>query len=94
MTTATAQINIPFELLAEAITTLNIEHKIKLWKLLGQEITAAQRATRNNVDTSAIDALDRIVEKILLETGMTEDELVEVFVNQESYLEIPMIGIL
>ena len=38
MTTATAQINIPFELLPEAVTTLNIEHKIKLWKLLGQEI--------------------------------------------------------
>ena len=32
MPTATAQINIPFELLAEAVTTLNIEHKIKLWK--------------------------------------------------------------
>jgi len=30
MTTATAQINIPFDLLAEAVTTLNIEHKIKL----------------------------------------------------------------
>jgi len=84
MTTATAQLNIPFELLAEAITTLNIEHKIKLWKLLGQEITEAQKATRNNIDTSAIDALDRIVEKILLETGMTEDELVKAFVNPES----------
>ena len=84
MTTATAQINIPFELLAEAVTTLNIEHKIKLWKLLGQEITATQRATRNNIHTSAIDSLDRTVEKILLETGMTEDELVEAFVNQES----------
>ena len=84
MTTATAQINIPFELLAEAVTTLNIEHKIKLWKLLGQEITEAQRITRNNIDTSAIDSLDRVVEKILLETGLTEDELVEAFVNQES----------
>ncbi len=30
MTTAITQINIPFELLAEAVTTLNIEHKIKL----------------------------------------------------------------
>jgi predicted helicase len=77
--TATAQINIPFELLAEAVTTLNIEHKIKLWKLLGQEITEVQRATRNKIDTSAIDSLDRAVEKILLETGMTEDELVEAF---------------
>jgi hypothetical protein len=28
--------------------------------------------------------LDRVVEKVLLETGMTEDELVEAFVNQES----------
>ncbi len=84
MTTATAQINIPFELLAEAVTTLNIKHKIKLWKLLGQEITESQRATRNNIDTSAVDALDRAVEKVLLETGMTEDELVEAFVNQES----------
>lgn len=83
MTTATAQINIPFDLLAEAITTLNIEHKIKLWKLLDQEITEAQRATRNNIDNSAIDSLDRTVEKILLETGMTEDELVEAFANQE-----------
>ena len=52
MTTATAQINIPFELLAEAVTTLNVEHKMKLWKLLGQEITEAQRVTRNNIDTS------------------------------------------
>ncbi len=84
MTTAIAQINIPFELLAEAVTTLNIEHKIKLWKLLGQEITEAQRVTRNNIDTSAIDSLDRAVEKILLETGMTEDEFVEAFVKQES----------
>ncbi len=84
MTTATAQINIPFELLAEAVTTLNIEHKIKLWKLLGQEITATQRVPRNNIDTSVIDSLDRTVAKILLETGMTEDELVEAFVNQES----------
>ena len=83
MKTATAQINIPFDLLAEAITTLNIEHKIKLWKLLDQEITEAQRATRNNIDNSAIDSLDRTVEKILLETGMTEDELVEAFANQE-----------
>ena len=83
MTTATAQINIPFDLLAEAITTLNIEHKIKLWKLLDQEITEAQRVTRNNIDTNAIDSLDRTVEKILLETGMTEDELVEAFANQE-----------
>ncbi|NMF59161.1 hypothetical protein [Pseudanabaena yagii] len=84
MTTATAQINIHFDLLAEAVTTLNIEHKIKLWKLLGQEIAEAQRVNRNNVDTNAIDSLDRSVEKILLETGMTEDELVEAFVNQES----------
>ncbi len=84
MTTATAQINLPFELLAEAVTTLNIEHKIKLWKLLGQEIAESQRITRNNIDTSTIDALDRVVEKILLETGMTEDELVEAFVDQES----------
>ena len=84
MTTATAQINIPFELLAEAVTTLNIEHKIKLWKLLGQEITEAKRVTKNNIDTNAIDALDHVVEKILLETGMTEDELVEAFVNQKS----------
>lgn len=84
MTTATAQINIPFELLAEAVTTLNIEHKIKLWKLLGQEIAEAQRVTQNNIDTSAIDSLDRTVEKVLLESGMTEDELVEAFVNQES----------
>jgi len=84
MPTATAQINIPFELLAEAVTTLNIEHKIKLWKLVGQEITETQRISRNNIDTSAIDSLDRVVEKILLETGMTEDELVEAFVNQES----------
>ena len=84
MPTATAQINIPFELLAEAVTTLNIEHKIKLWKLLGQEITEVQSVTRNNIDTSAIDSLDRVVEKVLLETGMTEDELVEAFVNQES----------
>ncbi len=43
MTTATAQINISFELLAEAITTLNIDHKIKLWKLLGQKIAEAQQ---------------------------------------------------
>ena len=84
MTTATAQINLPFELLAEAVTTLNIEHKIKLWKLLGQEITEAQKATNNSIDNSAIESLDRTVEKILLETGMTEDELVEAFVNQES----------
>ena len=79
MTTTTAQINISFKLLAEAVTTLNIEHKIKLRKLLGQEIAEAKRVTRNNIDTSAIDALDRAVEKILLETGMTEDELVEAF---------------
>jgi hypothetical protein len=79
MTTATAQINIPFELLAEAVTTLNIEHKIKLWKLLGQEITETQIISRNNIDTNAIHSLDRAVEKILLETGMTEDELVEAF---------------
>jgi hypothetical protein len=84
MTTATAQINLPFEILAEAVTTLNIEHKIKLWKLLGQEIAESQRVIRNNIDTSAIDSLDRAVEKILLETGITEDELVEAFVNQES----------
>ncbi len=84
MTTAIAQINIPFELLAEAVTTLNIEHKVKLWKLLGQEIAENQRVTRNNIDASAIDSLDLAVEKILLETGMTEDELVEAFVNQES----------
>ena len=84
MTTATAQINIPFELLFEAVTTLNIEHKIKLWKLLGQEIAEAQSVTQSNVDTNAIDPLDRAVKKILLETGMTEDELVEAFVNQES----------
>jgi hypothetical protein len=84
MTTATAQINIPFELLADAVTTLNIEHKIKLWKLLGQEIAEAQSVTRNNIDASAIDSLDRVVEKVLLETGMTENELVEAFVNQES----------
>jgi hypothetical protein len=84
MTTATAQINVPFELLAEAVTTLNIEHKIKLWKLLGQEITEAQRVTRNSIDNSSIDFLDRAVEKLLLETGMTEDELVAAFVNQES----------
>jgi hypothetical protein len=84
MTTATAQINIPFELLAEAVTTLNIEHKIKLWKLLGQEIAEAQKITRNNIDNSSIDSLDRAVEKVLLETGITEDELVAAFVNQES----------
>jgi ribosomal protein L18E len=84
MTTAIAQINIPFELLAEAVTTLNTEHKIKLWKLLGQEIAESQRITRSNVDTSVIDSLDRTVEKVLLETGLTEDELVEAFVNQES----------
>ncbi|WP_271254136.1 hypothetical protein [Pseudanabaena sp. Chao 1811] len=81
MTTATAQINIPFDLLAEAVTTLNIEHKIKLWKLLGKEIAEAPKATRNNIDTSAIDSLDRVFEKVLLETGMTEDELVEAFVK-------------
>ena len=79
MTTTTAQINIPFELLAEAVTTLNIEHKINLWKLLGQEIAEAQKTTQNNIDTSAIDSLDRVVEKVLLETGMTEDELVKAF---------------
>jgi hypothetical protein len=84
MTTAIAQINIPFELLAEAVTTLNIEHKIKLWKSLGQEIAESQRVTRSNIDNSVIDSLDRTVEKVLLETGMTEDELVEAFVNQES----------
>ena len=84
MTTAIAQINIPFELLAEAVTTLNTEHKIKLWKLLGQEIAESQRITRSNVDTSVIDSLDRTVEKVLLEIGLTEDELVEAFVNQES----------
>jgi hypothetical protein len=50
--------------------------------LLGQEITEAQSVTRNNIDTSAIDSLDRAVEKVLLETGMTEDELVEAFDNQ------------
>jgi ribosomal protein L18E len=84
MTTAIAQINIPFELLAEAVTTLNTEHKVKLWKLLGQEVAESQRITRSNVDTSVIDSLDRTVEKVLLETGLTEDELVEAFVNQES----------
>jgi len=84
MTTAIAQINIPFELLAEAVTTLNIEHKIKLWKSLGQEIAESQRVTRSNIDNSVIDSLDRTVEKVLLETGMTENELVEAFVNQES----------
>ena len=45
MTTAVAQINIPFELLAEAVTTLNTEHKVKLWKLLGQEVAESQRIT-------------------------------------------------
>jgi hypothetical protein len=50
MTTAIAQINIPFELLAEAVTTLNTEHKVKLWKLLGQEVAESQRITRSNVD--------------------------------------------
>ncbi len=63
---------------------LQRKDKIKLWKLLGQEIAESQRITRNNIDTSTIDALDRVVEKILLETGMTEDELVEAFVDQES----------
>ncbi|ELS34722.1 MULTISPECIES: hypothetical protein [Pseudanabaena] len=69
------------ELLAETVTTLNVKHKIKLWKLQGQEIAEAQRTSQNNIDTSAIDSLDHAVAKVLLETGMTEDELVEVFVN-------------
>ena len=48
-------------------------------KLLSQEITETQSITRNNIDTSDIDSLDPVVEKVLLETAMTEDELVEAF---------------
>jgi hypothetical protein len=59
-----------------------IEADVKTGRLdlLGNEaIAEAQKITRNSNDTSAIEALDRTVEKILLETGMTEDELVEAF---------------
>ena len=59
-----------------------IEADVKAGKLdlLGNEaIPEAQKTTRNNIDTSAIDSLDRAIEKILLETGMTEDELVKAF---------------
>jgi hypothetical protein len=66
MTTTAAQINIPFELLAEAVTTLNIEHKIKLWKLLGQEIAEAQRVSPSKINTSIIDSLTQAVNKVLL----------------------------
>ena len=48
--------------------------------ILGNEaISKTQKITRNSKDTSAIDSLDHAVEKILLETGMTENELVEAF---------------
>jgi len=59
-----------------------IEEDVKAGKiyLLGNEtIAESQKTTLNSQDTSAIDALDRVVEKILLEAGMTEDELVEAF---------------
>jgi hypothetical protein len=84
MTTTAAQINIPFELLAEAVTTLNIEHKIKLWKLLGQEIAEAQRVSPSKINTSIIDSLTQAVNKVLLESHMTEEQLAEAFVNQKS----------
>ena len=53
----------------------------KLDFLSNEAIAESQKNTRNSQDTSAIDALDRAIEKILLETGMTEDELVEAFLQ-------------
>lgn len=68
--------------LDQAIWDKQIEADVKAGKLdlLGSEaIAEAQKTTQNNIDTSAIDSLDCVVEKILLETGMTKDELVEAF---------------
>ena len=59
-----------------------LEADVKAGKLdcLGDEaIAAAQKITRNSTDHSAINSLEQVVERILLETGMTEDELVEAF---------------
>jgi hypothetical protein len=69
MTTATTQINIPLNYFYRnsrhhpSILNINLEtmeiNRVK-------KIAEAQRITRNNIDTSAIDALDHVVEKILL----------------------------
>ena len=68
--------------LDQALWDKQIEADVKAGKLdlLGSEsIAESQKITQNSKDTSGIDSLDRVVEKILLETGMTEDELVEAF---------------
>jgi hypothetical protein len=101
MTPTTAQLNIPFELLTDAISTLNFEHKVKLWQMLGQEIFYYQKELKNltNVYTSqenilednkaslraaSLTLLDQAVKKVLVESGMTEDELVEEFMSNQS----------
>jgi hypothetical protein len=59
-----------------------IEADIKAGKLdflVNEAITEAKTITRNSKDTSSIDSLDQVVERVLLESGMTEDELVEAF---------------
>ena len=60
--------------LDQALWDKQIEADVKAGKLdlLGSEsIAESQKITQNSKDTSGIDSLDRVVEKILLETGMT-----------------------
>jgi hypothetical protein len=68
--------------LDQSIWYKQLEANVKAGKLdfLVNEATAeTEKSTQNNIDTSAIDSLDHVVKKVLLETGMTEDELVEAF---------------
>jgi hypothetical protein len=80
MSSVSDRVNIPFELLVNAIDSLDLEHKVKLWRLLGQEIIQQQHLSHQK--TSAIEPevmaeLTSAVRRVLAESGMTEDELVQ-----------------
>jgi hypothetical protein len=80
MTASTVQLTIPYELLVETISGLQVEQKVTLHQLLGLQIAREQvrpHPLPYEQRKAALDTLDRTVDRILEETGITENELVE-----------------
>ncbi|MBW4621629.1 MAG: hypothetical protein KME17_19985 [Cyanosarcina radialis HA8281-LM2] len=80
MSSVSDRINIPFGLLVDTVASLDLEHKIKLWRLLGQEIAQQQQLNHQKSNASQPEVmveLSTAVGRVLVESGMSEDELVE-----------------
>jgi FMN-dependent NADH-azoreductase len=88
MKTTTIQIPIPLTVLVDAIKSLKPDDKILIKQVLDEEVAQIpEKATKHmsvqNRDPQkakqAAEDLRKVTERLLAETGMTEDELVELF---------------